>query len=135
MDINRYPQLVKRRRMVIGEGGNGLYSPVDRQIAIQIAEGIPFVYPELIGRKPSKPRKHKACSKSIRRRVRAAFDCCEYCGDASSATVDRIVPRLQGGTYDPSNITRACLMCNSNKGANEFIGPVRSLQVMEASHG
>jgi 5-methylcytosine-specific restriction endonuclease McrA len=130
MDINRSPQVVKRLRT----RSDGLVSPLARQIAVQIAEGIPFTYPELHGWKPSKPRKHKACPKSIRRRVRAAFNCCEYCGCASGAAVDRIVPRLHGGTYDPANVTRACLVCNSNKGTSEFIGPVRSLSVMEARH-
>ncbi len=138
MDTSRYPQLVKRRRRILGGGPDGLvYDIISRQIASQIAEGVPFVYPELAGWKRSKPRKHKSCSKSLRRRVRRAFVCCEYCGfgGSSDVTVDRIIPRLRGGAYEPSNVTGACLLCNSIKGAGEFIGPVRSLQMMEVARG
>ena len=77
------------------------------------------------------------CSPSFRRRVIAAFSgVCEFCGAKTGsfphwATVDRIVPRTKGGLYMPNNVTLACLMCNSNKADGEFIGPLRSLQVME----
>lgn len=87
--------------------------------------------------KPKKPHKAK-CPKSLRRRVFAAFPACEYCGwhkgipwvgCVNWPTVDRIVA---GGAYEPSNVTMACLLCNSDKGTTEYIGPVRSLSIMEA---
>jgi len=80
------------------------------------------------------------CKPAFRQRVRNAFgDRCEYCGYVYSAekmypwmTVDCIVPKAAGGKYLPDNVTLACLFCNSHKGAGEFVGPVRSLAVMEA---
>ena len=96
--------------------------------------------PVLLRDLPVKKRKAK-CPRGLRRRVFAAFGTCEYCGadpHASSAlgtvswpTVDRIVA---GGKYEPGNVTMACLLCNSLKGTSEFIGPVRTLQTMEAGY-
>ncbi len=125
----------RRRRWMEGMGGDGLFSPIARQIAIQIVEGIPPHWLATATRKKSRLRKHKACPKSLRKRVAAAFDRCEYCGGIDSAAVDRIVPRVLGGSYEPSNVTRACLACNTAKGVGEFIGPVRSLSTMEAPRG
>ncbi len=77
------------------------------------------------------------CPKELKRRVRAAFAGCEYCGRPADPwqflTVDRIVPGSAGGRYTPTNVTGACWRCNSNKGAGAFIGPVRSLAIMEAA--
>jgi len=79
------------------------------------------------------------CSPSFRRRVIAAFGgVCELCGRKTGhyphwPTVDRIVPRAKGGLYMPDNVTLACLTCNGIKSDGEFVGPVRSLEVMEAT--
>lgn len=78
----------------------------------------------------------------LRMRVMAAFDYrCEYCGhhepDAimfgkwSLWQVDRIVPGCRGGAYAPDNVTLACRRCNQAKQARDYIGPVRSLAVLE----
>mgnify|MGYP001589213289 CR=1 FL=1 len=79
------------------------------------------------------------CPKQLKRRVKAAFAGCEYCGRPADQwnylTVDRIIPRASGGRYTPRNITGACWRCNADKGASSFVGPVRSLMVMEARHG
>lgn len=40
---------------------------------------------------------------------------CVYCGANEALTIDHIVPRLQGGAHDPSNLTTACRPCNSAK--------------------
>lgn len=40
---------------------------------------------------------------------------CTYCGSPYDLTIDHIVPRLQGGAHDPSNLTTACRPCNSAK--------------------
>lgn len=82
--------------------------------------------------KPRKPSR-KACPKGLRKAVFAAFQVCEYCGceptKENYRTVDRIVA---GAAYEPSNVTMACLLCNSNKGRMEYIGPARSLTIKEA---
>lgn len=81
---------------------------------------------------------------ALRERARAAFrGICEYCGrrpwqrkgyyNARTETLDRIVPGARGGTYTASNVTFACLCCNQAKSARDFIGPVRSLAIMEAT--
>jgi hypothetical protein len=94
----------------------------------------------LLRHPPVKKRKAK-CPRGLRRRVFAAFSICEYCGadpHARSAigtvswpTVDRIVA---GSRYEPGSVTMACLLCNSLKGTSEFIGPVRTLQIMEGGY-
>lgn len=92
-----------------------------------------FVCPQIddAPRKQAKPR--KACPKSLRKRVFAAFHACEYCGTEPIKTNYRTVDRVDAlGAYVPSNVTMACLMCNSLKGRMEYIGPVRTLPVMEA---
>jgi hypothetical protein len=94
------------------------------------------------GLRPSYPAKRskKKCPKGLRKRVFKAFKTCEYCGGnphvrgggrVSWPTVDRIAA---SGNYEPSNVTLACLLCNSLKGTSEFIGPVRTLQIMEGGH-
>ena len=97
---------------------------------VDLEEGrIPNPYPPT----PRKPTKKK-CPKSLRRRVFAAFARCEYCGrqpegdGVRKPSVDRIAAR---GPYAADNVTMACLLCNSAKADKEFIGPVRTLEIME----
>lgn len=48
---------------------------------------------------------------------------CIWCGkvlDASTLTIDRIVPGKAGGRYTRDNIWPACLRCNSRRGAREL---------------
>lgn len=39
---------------------------------------------------------------------------CGYCG-GDATTVDHIIPRSQGGTHSPDNLTAACKSCNARK--------------------
>lgn len=41
---------------------------------------------------------------------------CRYCGSVDDLTIDHIVPRCQGGSDEPENLTPACRRCNSQKG-------------------
>lgn len=41
---------------------------------------------------------------------------CFYCGETFEALiVEHVVPLARGGTYDPWNLVRACVSCNSKK--------------------
>lgn len=64
--------------------------------------------------------------------LRGTFgDQCEYCGrESDDWTIDRIFPGAMGGDYSAPNVTLACRSCNSMKGADSFVGPVRSIQDM-----
>lgn len=42
---------------------------------------------------------------------------CRRCGSHRDLTVDHVVPRVKGGTDDPSNLQTLCGSCNSSKGA------------------
>lgn len=42
---------------------------------------------------------------------------CVYCGDPDAPSIDHVIPRRLGGTSDPENLVRACVPCNSEKGA------------------
>lgn len=77
----------------------------------------------------------RRCPDGLKRRLFAAFAGCEYCGQRGPVTADRIVPRIRGGSYNPDNVTAACMACNVSKGTGDFIGPVRSLAVKEAMGG
>jgi thymidine kinase len=44
---------------------------------------------------------------------------CAYCG-ASATTYDHVVPKMHGGTNDPSNLVPACASCNSIVGKKLF---------------
>lgn len=98
------------------------------------ARPMSFVCPEVsdVPRKPAKAR--KACPKSLRKRVFAAFHVCEYCGSEPTEANYRTVDRIEAlGAYVPENVTMACLQCNSIKGRMEYIGPTRSLAIREAT--
>lgn len=82
-------------------------------------------------------------TRALRARATVAFARkCEYCGsqvsyrhgtyNANVETLDRIIPGAKGGEYVASNVTLACLRCNQKKSKSDFIGPVRSLAIMEA---
>src|SRR5258708_29402530 len=47
--------------------------------------------------------------------VMAAGGLCTYCGVPNPRSVDHIVPTSRGGIDHPSNLTIACLPCNSEK--------------------
>lgn len=40
---------------------------------------------------------------------------CTYCGSTDDPTIDHIVPRVQGGAHELSNLTTACRPCNGAK--------------------
>ena len=51
--------------------------------------------------------------------LRDAF-MCQYCGETPGRhrlTVDHVVPRSRGGTYDWKNLVTACTRCNQRKGS------------------
>lgn len=47
--------------------------------------------------------------------VSAHCGLCSYCGERCRPTLDHVVPLIAGGAHDESNITVACLACNSSK--------------------
>lgn len=72
-----------------------------------------------------RPAGEKACPRALRREVIEAFGRrCAYCGEPGDAErgpdgarwhVDRIVPDVRGGRYEPGNVTLACARCNRSK--------------------
>jgi 5-methylcytosine-specific restriction endonuclease McrA len=85
------------------------------------------------------------CPRSLRKRVVAAFaGVCQYCGWHPSTsvfsgklnylTVDRLIPGGDGGRYVPTNVTLACLHCNSKRQTGTVYGPARPLSVVEVRH-
>lgn len=60
---------------------------------------------------------------SARRAIYASDDFrCIYCDcdcaeDGNMATLDHVVPHIDGGTDEPANLVTACLSCNSSRGA------------------
>jgi 5-methylcytosine-specific restriction endonuclease McrA len=66
------------------------------------------------------------CWRTLRPRVRPAISQsqraavppgpCVYCGNASAATIDHVVPLAQAGGHHAANFVRACKSCNSSKG-------------------
>lgn len=104
---------------------NPRYTP--REIAL-------FIY---YGRTPPQLPTKKQCPAGLRRRVMAAFKRCEYCGGPSPSTyltVDRVIPGAVGGRYEAGNVTAACCACNSSRPHRNFVGPVRTLQIMEGGY-
>jgi hypothetical protein len=101
-----------------------VYTP--REIAL-------FIY---YGRTPSQLPTKRQCPTGLRRRVLASFKGCEYCGKRNGVflTVDRVIPGAAGGRYEAGNVTAACGTCNSYKRHLGFIGPVRTLQIMEGGY-
>lgn len=54
----------------------------------------------------------------------AAGDCCEYClsqarFSPSSFSVEHVVPRVDGGTNDITNLAQSCMGCNGHKHARQ----------------
>lgn len=52
-------------------------------------------------------------------------DRCAYCGEKKPLTMDHVVPVIEGGKTDVSNIVPACRSCNSAKGRGEPKVPLR----------
>ncbi len=48
-------------------------------------------------------------------------DICCYCGAVDDPTVDHIVPLVNGGTHEWSNLTTACKSCNSKKRSKSLL--------------
>lgn len=51
---------------------------------------------------------------------------CVYCGATplrAYLDVDHVVPRIQGGTNDPTNLVTACAACNGGKGGTPLSLP------------
>lgn len=53
--------------------------------------------------------------KRLKDAVMATGGPCTYCGGPNPRSVDHIVPTSRGGIDHPSNLTIACLLCNSQK--------------------
>ena len=45
---------------------------------------------------------------------------CMACGTKKNLTLDHIIPRVKGGTNDPSNLQTLCQECNLAKGMDEI---------------
>ena len=48
---------------------------------------------------------------------------CAHCGKRTNGvnkTVDHVVPRALGGTFDQRNLMPLCRSCNRNRGSNEI---------------
>ena len=57
---------------------------------------------------------------------------CQYCGErfpASALTFEHVIPRSKGGTTSWSNIVTACVPCNTRKGDDARIKPLRQPKV------
>jgi len=53
---------------------------------------------------------------------------CQYCqkkGTSKNLTFDHVIPRSAGGTTNYSNIVACCITCNTRKGSNTSMKPVR----------
>lgn len=45
---------------------------------------------------------------------------CHYCGDVAQ-TIDHVIPRVLGGSDDPSNLVPACRSCNGAKSGHPLM--------------
>lgn len=55
---------------------------------------------------------------------RCAYCCCQLVyqnGQKNSATVEHIIPKSQGGTYNIKNCLMACKLCNNTRGNTDFL--------------
>lgn len=41
---------------------------------------------------------------------------CQYCGTGQNLTIDHVIPKSKGGTWDWMNLVTACNVCNGKKG-------------------
>lgn len=52
---------------------------------------------------------------------------CAYCGrdlrqaDATELNLDHLLPRVAGGSNEPTNLVTACKSCNSSRGARPWV--------------
>jgi len=73
-----------------------------------------------INRRRDKQKKQRSSGKALRFKVlsRDGFRC-RYCGASGAHAVlhvDHVLPRVEGGTDDESNLVTACQDCNLGKG-------------------
>lgn len=54
-----------------------------------------------------------------RKVLEAAEYSCHYCGESAN-TVDHVVPKVNGGLDEPSNLVAACISCNLSKGTKSY---------------
>lgn len=83
----------------------------------------------------------QSCPHALRRAVLHAFAArCEYCKqagtkelgpDGSPWHIDRVVPRQNGGTYAPDNVTLSCKSCNHRKKTKDAPAGTRTLSLIQ----
>jgi len=55
---------------------------------------------------------------SLRRKLFASQDRCQFCGSTSDLQVDHILPKAKGGSDIEGNIQVLCAQCNNKKRDN-----------------
>ena len=63
----------------------------------------------------SRPKSYEKENKMARIEKRDGTGC-YYCGTYQPLTLDHIVPRALGGTWEVENLRIACLPCNQQRG-------------------
>lgn len=57
--------------------------------------------------------------RKLRKMILARDPVCTICEAAPSTQVDHIIPKVKGGTDDPTNLRGTCRSCNAKKAATE----------------
>lgn len=84
--------------------------------------------PSVIALKDYVKRPHRVAFSRYNIFLRDDFTC-QYCMkkfNSSELTFDHVVPRAAGGKTSYDNIVAACMPCNTRKGANTNMRPVRT---------
>lgn len=86
-----------------------------------------YAMPSVIVMKAFKHFEHKAKFSKFNVKLRDDFKC-QYCGyrfSHKSLTVDHVIPRAKGGKTSYDNLVAACKPCNTRKGHQTKLSPLR----------